>query len=103
MWPEPTFASLPYDVAFSGLKWSEAIAAFLIMLWNFLLIGLLGAFAISFYFSANTIIYYLMRREVDATELEDVYVEESDEDLAETATIGARSTTTAGPSPAIEV
>src|SRR5438045_9688872 len=101
MWPEPTFASLPYDVAFSGLKWSEAIAAFLIMLWNFLLIGLLGAFAISFYFSANTIIYYLMRREVDATELDDVYVEETEDEFGEpvaTTTPGA-ATASATPTP----
>jgi len=44
---------------------------------------LLGAFAISFYFSANTIIYYLMRREVDATELDDVYVEETEDEFGE--------------------
>ena len=42
---------------------------------------------ISFYFSANTIIYYLMRREVDATELDDVYVEETDEDFGERAAV----------------
>ena len=45
---------------------------------------MLGAFAISFYFSANTIIYYLMRREVDATELDDVYLEQSEEDFGDT-------------------
>ena len=42
---------------------------------------MLGAFAISFYFTANTIIYYLMRHEVDATELDDVYLEQSEEDF----------------------
>ena len=47
------------------------------------MIGLLGAFAISFYFSANTIIYYLMRREVDATELDDVYVEQSEDEFGD--------------------
>ena len=78
-----------YDVNFSGLAFSEKIGAFLILFWNMLLVGLLGAFAISFYFSANTIIYYLMRREVDATELDDVYVEESDDDLADAAPIAA--------------
>ena len=40
---------------------------------------------ISFYFSANTIIYYLMRREVDATEMDDVYVEETEDDFTEAA------------------
>ncbi len=55
--------------------------------WNYLVIGLIGAFAISFYFSSNTIIYYLMRREVDATELDDVYVEETDDDVEDPATV----------------
>ncbi len=44
---------------------------------------MIGAFVISFYFSANTIIYYLLRREVDATEMDDVYLEQSDEDFGE--------------------
>ena len=52
--------------------------------WVYLVIGLVGAFAISFYFSANTLIYYLMRREVDATDLDDVYVEEMDDEIPDT-------------------
>ena len=47
------------------------------------MVGMVGAFVISFYFSTNTIIYYLMRREVDATEPDDVYLEQSDEDFGE--------------------
>jgi hypothetical protein len=89
MWPAPGFESLPYEVNFTGLKFTEKTAAFLICFWNYLLIGLLGAFAISFYFSANSIIYFLMRREVDATELDDVYVEEADDDLSEPAPVAA--------------
>ena len=37
----------------------------------------------SFYFSANTIIYFLMRHEVDATEMDDVYLEQADDEFAE--------------------
>ncbi len=37
---------------------------------------LVGAFVVSFYYSASTIIYLLLRREVDATDLEDVYTDE---------------------------
>ena len=49
----------------------------------------------SFYFSANTIIYFLMRHEVDATELDDVYLEQADDEFAETApTMTVTSTTT---------
>jgi len=92
MWNPPSWDSLVYDVDYSHLKWSEKIASGEISFWVYLTIGLLGAFAISFYFSANTIIYYLMRREVDATELDDVYVEETEDEFGEpvaTTTPGA--------------
>ncbi len=88
IWQAPNFGHLPYDVQYEGLKWSEDIAAGMISLWVYLVIGLLGAYAISFYFSANTIIYFLMRREVDATEPEDVYVEEAEDEFGETAPAG---------------
>jgi hypothetical protein len=83
IWPGPSPANLTYTLNFSELSWTGSISAFLIAVWVYMTIGLLGAYVISFYFSANTIIYYLMRREVDATELDDVYVEETDEDFAD--------------------
>lgn len=89
LWPQPGAGDprnvLPYSPDYAHLKSTEAIAAGLMVWWNYIVIGLIGAFAISFYFSANTIIYYLMRREVDATELDDVYVEETDDDVEEPA------------------
>jgi hypothetical protein len=85
MWPAPTWDNLTYNVNYGALKLSEDTAAGLISFWVYLVIGLLGAFAISFYFSANTIIYYLMRREVDATELDDVYLEQGEEEFGDTA------------------
>jgi hypothetical protein len=86
MWPSPTFHPLPYEIDRLNLSGPQYAGAILIAFWVYLTIGMLGAFAISFYFSANTIIYYLMRREVDATELDDVYLEQSEEDFADTAT-----------------
>ena len=83
MWPPPTWDSLTYNVNYANLKWSEDTAAGLISFWVYLTVGLLGAFAISFYFTANTIIYYLMRNEVDATEMDDVYLEQSEEDFTD--------------------
>ena len=82
--PHPSFASLPYETDAQALNWGGSLGAFLIAFWNYLAISMLGAFAISFYFSVNTIIYYLMRREVDATEMDDVYLEQPDEEFAET-------------------
>ena len=89
MWPAPEFGDLPHTIQYADLKWSEKIAATEIAFWVYLVIGLLGAYAISFYFSANTIIYYLMRREVDATELDDVYVEDTDDDFGDAASVAA--------------
>jgi hypothetical protein len=83
IWPAPSWDDLTYNINYAGLKTSEDIAAGEISFWVYMTIGLLGAFAISFYFSANTIIYYLMRREVDATELDDVYVEETEDEFGE--------------------
>jgi hypothetical protein len=89
MWPGPG-ARLSYDIDFMTLRWDQDIAAALVAFWVYLVVGTLGAYAISFYFSANTIIYYLMRQEVDATELDDVYLDESDDDFsADAMTSGA--------------
>jgi hypothetical protein len=86
MWPNPwTYGRLAYDIDFMTLSGGQAIGAALLAFWVYLTVGMLGAFAISFYFSANTIIYYLMRHEVDATELDDVYLEQSEEEFAEAA------------------
>jgi hypothetical protein len=90
IWPPPNWISLTYNVNYGNLKWSEDFAAGATSFWVYLTVGLLGAFAISFYFSANTIIYYLMRREVDATELDDVYVEEAEDEFGEPATVAGK-------------
>lgn len=86
MWPNPaTAARLSYDVDYLALGAGQSFGAMLISFWVFLVIAILGGFAISFYFSANTIIYFLMRREVDATEMDDVYLEQVDDEFTETA------------------
>jgi hypothetical protein len=74
---------LSYDIDFLTLRRDQDVAASLVAFWVYLVIGMLGAFAISFYFTSNTIIYYLMRHEVDATEMDDVYLEQSDEEFNE--------------------
>ncbi len=87
LWPSPSTAGrLTYDIDSLGLTFSQEIGARLIWLWVHGVIAILGAFAISFYFSSNTIIYYLMRREVDATDLDDVYLDQLDDEFADPAT-----------------
>jgi hypothetical protein len=82
MWPNPESGGrLTYAIDKDSLSFAQRIGADLIYLWVMFLVSFLGAFAISLYFSANTIIYYLMRQEVDSTELDDVYLEHSEDDL----------------------
>ncbi|HEX4793566.1 MAG TPA: hypothetical protein VH370_07240 [Humisphaera sp.] len=83
IWPPVSDQSLPYDIVFPALAWSEKIAAGLISFWIYIILGLLAGFVVSFYFSSNTIIYLLIRREVDAAEMDDVYLEETDDDFSE--------------------
>ena len=85
--PPVNFESLSYAIDYSrmdslGIK----VGAGLMSFWFYLVVGLLGAYAMSYYFSAQTVIYYLLRRDVDATELDEVYLDDADEDdLAEQA------------------
>lgn len=81
MWPRPTPENLMGDGgAFLGLtRWTESLGSVLIQLWVLLLVLLLCAYLVSFFFSAFTIIYLLLRHRVDATDFEDVYVDEEEQ------------------------
>jgi hypothetical protein len=86
MWPTPeSMMNLSFDPNFTALGFMHTIGAWLIALWVYLAIAMLGAYAISLYFSSSTIIYYLMRKEVDATAMDEVYLEPNDDDFVEQA------------------
>ena len=94
--------ALPTPINWHALNWYTGLTAWLVAIWVYLTVAMLGAFAISFYFSASTIIYYLIRRDADATEMDDVYLEQPEEDFAETvppvpAEIPANGAATAEP------
>jgi len=74
IWPAPSFTNLLGFSAPAPAGAAQSFAAFLIYLFLLLVVALLVSFIISFYFSANTIIYSLLRNKVDNTALEDVYV-----------------------------
>jgi hypothetical protein len=113
LWPLPTFDELlpspPLFAAWHG----DTAGQWLVALWVGLTMLLLCAFLVTFYFCGSTIIYYLLRREVDATDLEDVYSEDVDEEeakhgaaVADTpaapATAGASATSSESPTPPAE-
>ncbi|MHC4635352.1 MAG: hypothetical protein ACYSYU_09135 [Planctomycetota bacterium] len=54
-------------------NWTQWLAGFLVHLSSLVVVGLVVSFIISFYFSANTIIYAALRNRVDNTALEEVY------------------------------
>jgi hypothetical protein len=61
---------------------SMRIAALLLMLYVVLIKMTVGSIVIAFVGSASTIAYLIMRKDVDDTEMSDVYVEEDEEDVA---------------------
>jgi ABC-type transport system involved in multi-copper enzyme maturation permease subunit len=74
IWPEPSFSNLlGSSPSLITSNWSQSVAAFLVHLSLWVVVGLVVSFIISFYFSANTIIYSLMRNKVDGTNLEEIY------------------------------
>jgi hypothetical protein len=77
-------------------SWNK-IGAALVAVWLGLLFLLILGFGYSFFFSTTTIIYLLMRRNLDAAEIDEVYLEEEDQDgfggpIASSAPEPAKST-----------
>lgn len=80
IWPGPNdVAQLLHTPRWQHLSGWESVAAAIVALWVYLVIATVGAYVISFYFSASTIIYLLMRRKVDATEMDVVYIDPEDQ------------------------
>lgn len=92
IWPEPTFTDFLGSAATTPANWSTSAGGFLIYVWVLVVVGLMVSFLISFYFSANTIIYALMRNRVDKTALDEIYTG-SDEMAAEPAAFASETTT----------
>ena len=74
IWPEPAFPDFFGAGVATPTNWSTSISSALICFWVLVVIGLVVSFVISFYFSASTIIYALMRNRVDLIPIEEVYV-----------------------------
>jgi len=83
IWPRPEFMILLGSSRSPTGNWSELCASHLVHFFVLIVIGLMVSFIISFYFSANTIIYSLMRNKVDNTALDDVctHFDEAETDL----------------------
>jgi len=73
LWPESNFGILVGPISFANANFTESVAIVITYIWLLIVVGLVISYIISFYFSANTIIYSLMRQRVDGTNFDDIY------------------------------
>ena len=74
IWPKPEFFNLFGLTDTSPAVATESVSAFIIHIFVLIFAGLLVAFVISFYFTANTIIYAILRKRVDNSVFDDIYL-----------------------------
>jgi hypothetical protein len=80
LWEMPTLSN-PWPQGGALLTaGAESWATYLFQFWVWIALGFMVAFLISFFFTSQTVIYFLLRKNVDATDMEEVYVEESEEE-----------------------
>jgi hypothetical protein len=83
MWDVPTLSN-PWPQmgadTLEQLSGAEASAQYLFHFWVWIVLGMTVAFLVSFYFASQTVIYFLLRKVVDATDTSEVYMEEGDEE-----------------------
>ena len=87
MWARPTFANL-HEWNWEAMSATEAIGAVFLAVWVYVVIGGVVAFVLSYLAGSTTTIYYLLRREVDATDLDEVYVDDDEEEPPFDDTLG---------------
>ncbi|MBW7906833.1 MAG: hypothetical protein LC135_02465 [Phycisphaerae bacterium] len=79
----PTVGGTPFwgEFATAPLSLSEGLACLLLRFWVFLVVGLLGAFVVSFYACGSTAMYTLLRKSCDAVDYDELYYEDQDDDF----------------------
>jgi hypothetical protein len=80
LWQAPSLA-VPWPAAGAiNLSSTEIVGSDLMLFWVWVVFGLLVAFLFSFFFTSQTVVYFLLRKVVDATDMEEVYMDELDEE-----------------------
>lgn len=94
--PDPTGPSLWGRLGSTSMSTGDWLGYLFISIWVFIVIGLLVAFVISYCCTGAVQMYFLLRRDVDATDYDEIYYEEPAESAA-TAFVAVSATTTATP------
>jgi len=71
----PEFGDLRHGVPDADLGGTDRVAGVVIRVWFLLVVGLIAAYAISFYFAAQSLVYLLLRRDCDGTDLSQVHLD----------------------------
>jgi hypothetical protein len=98
--PDPTGPALWGTFRSAPLGMAEPVGAWLLMVWIFLVVGLLASFTISYFYCGATQVYFLLRRDVDATDYDEVYYEEPEDELPPPAVAAAQAESAAKPADA---
>ncbi|NJL30994.1 MAG: collagen-like protein [Phycisphaerales bacterium] len=85
--PSPRFGALAYNTDLWLLGITGKVSAIVISIWVYALVGLLAAFAISYFLSANTWIYLLLRRDADGTEFDEINLDKPASDAPPTSAV----------------
>ncbi len=78
LWQRPTFWNF-HQWNGVAMNWWSGLCGVLIAIWVLIVAGLVASYLITFFVSSSTSIYFLLRRKVDATDLDDVFIEEEEE------------------------
>lgn len=74
------------------------LSGFIYLIWMVVIVGFLAAYAISYFFSAQTMIYLLLRKRVDGIEMNEVFEDKTEEEPL--FPLKAESTQQKAPTPA---
>ena len=88
------------DFASAPLGGTESVAVFFFRVWVYIVVGFVGAFVVSFYFCGSTQMYFLLRREYDAVDYDEIYYEEPEEEFGEETAAAAPDEPGEQPAPA---
>lgn len=77
IWPLTSPSSLYATPDWSQLSWNECFSALLIGIYVMLVVAMMFSFLASFYYCASTVLYFLLRRDVDRTDMGDVDMEDA--------------------------
>ncbi len=91
MWQPPQPGDgRPFIGTFEGetLRFPSSYGRSFIRAWIWVLWGVVAAFAVSFFYASGTIVYFIMRRDLNDTDMEDVYLEGSADGASSAKAVG---------------